>query len=83
MLLKKLNNRKGFTIIEVLISIIIIGTIVAIMIPLLSIVVGTQDSDSKPMNIISQDQENAVEEKVTAPPEPEEVNKEKGDMDKL
>jgi len=83
MLLKRLNNRKGFTIIELLVSLIIIGIIVAITIPFLSIFVSSQDSDSKPMNIISQDQENAEEEKVVAPPEQEEVTKEKGDMDKL
>ena len=83
MLLKKMNNRKGFTIIEVMVCIAIMAILAAIVIPALMIAVGSSDSDSKPLNIISQDQENAVEEKVTAPPEQQEVTKEKGESKKL
>lgn len=78
-----MKKNKGFTIVELLIVIIVMGTIAAIIIPFLSVALDKQESDNTSMNNTIQEQETVVEEKESVPTEPEMVNEQEGDMKKL
>lgn len=83
MILQKLNNRKGFTLIELMIVIGIIGILVAIIIPNVITMKRKHEASSKTMEVITQTEEKALEEKESNPPKQEEVIEQKGDMNKL
>jgi len=82
MLLQKLNNRKGFTLIEVIVVIVILAILAMVVVPMLAVIYS--DSDSEPVQIMTQNEEKALEDKDETPKlqEPE-VEKSKGDMNKL
>ena len=68
MLLQKLNNRKGFTLIELMIVITIIGILLAIAVPSFMVFMESGDKEDRvPLNVISQEQENKIEQKETIP----------------
>lgn len=81
LILQKLNNRKGFTLIELMIIIAIIGILVAIFVP--NLIKYRERTSNKDMEVITQTEEKALEEKESNPPEQEKVVKQKGDMNKL
>ena len=81
LILQKLNNRKGFTLIELMIVIAIIGILVTIFIP--NLIAYRERASNKDMEVITQTEEKALEEKESTPPKQEEVIEQKGDMNRL
>ena len=83
MILQKLNNRKGFTLIEVMIVIAIIGILAAIEIPNYRAYKRKQASINKTIEVTTQQEAQALDEKAPSSPKQEKVVKQKGDMNKL
>ncbi len=84
MLLQKLNNRKGFTLIEIMIVAFILMILTAIALPQL-LKYDEAKSNSNKLEVLTQDQEKVIDQqdKAPQPPNQKEVNKEKGEMNKL
>lgn len=83
MILQKLNNRKGFTLIELMIIIAIIGILFAILIPNIITMKRKHEASNKTMEVITQAEEKVLNEKPLEPQKQEQVIKQKGDMNKL
>jgi type IV pilus assembly protein PilA len=82
-ILQKLNNRKGFTLIELMVVIAIIGIIVAILIPNIIAMKRKHGASNKTMEVITQQEEKVLNEKAPSSSEQEKVVKQKGDMNRL
>ncbi len=85
MLLQKLRNRKGFTIMELLIVLIIIAIMVIITLPHFLEFKKKSIERSSPINIITPSEEKALD-KINTPPPPvqkKEESKKEGEMQTL
>ncbi len=82
-ILQKLNNRKGFTLIELMVVIAIIGIISAIAIPNFLAFKRKQEASKKTIEPAVQHEAKALYEKESNPPKQEKAVKQKGDMNKL
>ena len=77
MLMQKINNQKGFTLIELMIAIAIILILTAIVVPHFISIMDKRKANSEPAQIIIQ------QEKIPTPSKQNETTEQKGDMNKL
>jgi len=78
MLMQKINNQKGFDLIEAMVVMAIIGILAAIAIPHFIAYRNKQIIKSEPVQIITQQ-----EEKIPTPSKQKEATEQKGEMNKL
>ena len=76
MLLQKINNQKGFTLIELMIAIFVILILVAIAAPNF---IALRDKQKIEITI----QQKEVDEKTSIPPKQKEITEQEGEMNKL
>ncbi len=82
MLLQKINNQKGFDLIELMIGIAIIAILACIAIPNFIAYRDRQKTNSEPIQIITQQEEKEVKETPHSSKQ-KEATEQKGDMNKL
>ena len=80
MILQKINNQKGFTLIELMVAISIIAILIAIVIPHFYSITTKSENNIK---IITQQEEKVVDEKAPSPPKQPEIIKPDGKMNQL
>ena len=83
MILQRLNNRKGFTLIELMIVIAIIGIVCAIVIPNFIAFKRKHEASNNVKETITQQEATVLDEKAPSSPKQEKVVKQKGEMNKL
>lgn len=83
MIIQKINNQKGFTLIELAIAIAIIAILMCIAVPNFIALRNRQNANSEPVQIITQQEEKVIDEKAPSPPKQPEITKQKGEMNKL
>jgi len=80
MILQRINNQKGFTLLELMVAISIIAILIAIVVPHFYSMTTKSENNIK---IITQQEEKVVDEKAPSPPKQPEITKSDGKMNQL